>query len=74
MMQVLPFLNSPRDLDPSYKMDLDFWDCFGRKLNPSYNRRNKVSVLFSGQSLWGRHAMIEKCEKVIVILTKVVSI
>ena len=28
---VLPFLNSPNDLDPSYKMDLDFWDCFGRK-------------------------------------------
>ena len=19
-----------KDLDPSYKMDLDFWDCFGR--------------------------------------------
>ena len=30
---VLPFLNSPNDLDPSYKMDLDFWDCFGRKKN-----------------------------------------
>ena len=28
---VLPFLNNPKDLDPSYKMDLDFWDCFGRK-------------------------------------------
>ena len=22
---------SPKDLDPSYKMDLKFWDCFGRK-------------------------------------------
>ena len=32
----LPFLNSPRDIDPSYKMDLDFWDCFGRK----YGRKN----------------------------------
>ena len=27
--QVLPFLNNPKDVDPSYKMDLDFWDCFG---------------------------------------------
>ena len=31
IIPVLPFLNSPKDLDPSYKMDLDFWDCFGRK-------------------------------------------
>ena len=23
-------------------MDLDFWDCFGRKKLPSYNRRNTV--------------------------------
>ena len=21
------FQNSPKDLDPSYKMDLDLWDC-----------------------------------------------
>ena len=27
----LTFLNNPKYLDPSYKMDLDFWDCFGRK-------------------------------------------
>ena len=26
-----PFLNNPKGLDPSYRMDLDFWDCFGRK-------------------------------------------
>ena len=31
MIQILPFLNNPKDLDPSYKMDLDFWHCFGRK-------------------------------------------
>ena len=29
--KVLPFLNNPKDLDPSYKMDKDFWDCFGKK-------------------------------------------
>ena len=27
----LPFLNNPKDLDPSYKTDLDLWDCFERK-------------------------------------------
>ena len=30
---VLSFQNNLKDLDPSYKMDLDFWDCFGRKKN-----------------------------------------
>ena len=31
--QVLPFLNNPKDLDPSYRMDLDFWDHLeGKKL------------------------------------------
>ena len=24
------FQNKPKDLDPSYKMDLDLWDCSGR--------------------------------------------
>ena len=24
-MQVLPFLNNSKNLEPSYKMDLDFW-------------------------------------------------
>ena len=42
VIQVLPFLNNPKDLDPSYKMDLDFWDCFGRKKTLSYNQRNTV--------------------------------
>ena len=30
-IRVLPFLNNHKDLGPSYKMDLDFWNCFGRK-------------------------------------------
>ena len=25
------FLTNRKDLDPSYKTDLDLWDCFGRK-------------------------------------------
>ena len=31
VIRVLPFLKNPKDVDLSYKMDLDFWDCFGRK-------------------------------------------
>ena len=31
IIRVLPFLNNPKDLDPSYKTNLDFWDCFERK-------------------------------------------
>ena len=27
----IPYQNNPKNLDPSYKMDLDFWDCFGRE-------------------------------------------
>ena len=37
------FLNNPNDLDPSYKMDLDFWDCFEGKKILSYNQKNMVS-------------------------------
>ena len=42
MIRVLPFLNNLKDLDPSYKMDLDLWDSFGRKKNVSYIRGNTV--------------------------------
>ena len=31
IIKVLPFLNKPKDLDPSYKMNLDIWDCFARE-------------------------------------------
>ena len=31
MIPILPFLNNRKDLDPSYKTDLDLWDCFRRK-------------------------------------------
>ena len=42
IIQVLPFLNNSKDLDLSYKTDLDFLDCFGREISLSYNRRNTV--------------------------------
>ena len=41
IIPVVPFLNNPKDLDPSYKTDLDFWD-FSEGINPSYNRKNTV--------------------------------
>ena len=31
IIPILTFLNNPKDLDPSYKTDLDLWDYFGRK-------------------------------------------
>ena len=33
MIDCLRFLNNPKDLDLSYKTDLDFWGCFGGKKN-----------------------------------------
>ena len=47
MIRVLPFINNPKDLDLTYKTDLDFWDCFGRKISPTYKRRNMVGIAFS---------------------------
>ena len=41
-VHVLPFLNIPKDLDPSYKTYLDCWDCFVRKKTLSYSPRNMV--------------------------------
>ena len=28
--ELFSFQNNPKKLDPSYKMDLDLWDCLGR--------------------------------------------
>ena len=50
-IRVLPFLNSPKDLDPSNKTELYFWDCFGRKKTLSYNQRNMVGHMKTGPEL-----------------------
>ena len=46
------FLNNPKDLDPSYKMDLNFWVCFGRKKLYLITKeiRYKFSVSNGGRS------------------------
>ena len=36
-MGYFPLPNNSKDLDLSYKTDLDFCDCFGREKNLSYN-------------------------------------
>ena len=43
-MRVFPFLNNLKDLDPSYKMDLDFWIVLERKTLSYYNHRNTVFI------------------------------
>ena len=41
------FLNSPKNLDASYKTDLDFWDCFGRK-----------EFCFITEEMWYVHVLV----------------
>ena len=50
IIRVLPFLNNPKDLDPSYKMDLDFGDCFGREKTLSYSQRNTVILATTAEA------------------------
>ena len=47
------FLNIPRDLDPSYKMDLDFCDCFERKkTKKKLCLMNEKNIVCSVMSFW----------------------
>ena len=54
----------PKYLDLSYKMDLDLWDCFGRKKTLSYIRRNMVFTL-QGKSYAGKQIIVESDSKLI---------
>ena len=45
-MEVFPFKTNPKNLDPSYKMDLDIWDCFGRETHLVARFRK------AGQDVW----------------------
>ena len=47
IIHVLPFLNNPKDLELSYRTDLDFWDCFRRKKNSVLKDRNTVDFIIS---------------------------
>ena len=42
------FQNNPKNLDPSYKTDLDLWDCLGRiNLIVKFNRTDLVICIYS---------------------------
>ena len=61
MIQVLPFLNNPNDLDPSYKMDLDFGDCLEGKNSCPIAKEFKTPPICSCDS----HAVPNKNECVV---------
>ena len=47
-----PFINNPKNPDPSYKTDLDFLDCFGRT---SYKTElNFLGLFWKGEISFGR--------------------
>ena len=50
------FQNNHKNLDPSYKMDLDLWDCFGRK-NLNYSKILQL-WLFSNMKSLGKPCLI----------------
>ena len=50
IVRVLPFPNNPKELDLSYKTDLDFWDCFGRKKFCQINR--EIWYFYISQSIY----------------------
>ena len=44
-MDFFSFLNNPKNLDMSYKMDLDLWDCVGRVKAFSFQNNPKYLYL-----------------------------
>ena len=50
MSQYLSTLGYPKDLDPSYKTDLDFWDCFWKEKTASISQRKTVEKI-----VWERY-------------------
>ena len=48
--RVFAFQNNPKNLDPSYKMDLDHWDCLQRikiRIIPKLHRTDLVTCSHS---------------------------
>ena len=43
-----PFQNNPKYLDPSYKTDLDIWDCFGKGKTDLKAKLHKINL-----DVWG---------------------
>ena len=50
--EVFYFKTNPKNLDPSYKMDLDFWECFGReKLMGLFWKGKTHGIVFGREKL-----------------------
>ena len=45
MIQVSLFLYNPKDLDPSYKVDLDFLDYFGKEKNSGLKLEKYYNIM-----------------------------
>ena len=58
-LQILPFLNNPKDLDPSYKDGSRFLGLFWKEKGLSYNGRNMVNFM-EEQHLFHNHPQIKK--------------
>ena len=52
-MEFLSFQNNPKNLDPSYKMDLDVWDCLG-KVKLILQRKFRTDLVICGHSRKGQ--------------------
>ena len=59
--QFYSFLNSPKNLDPSYKMDLDLWDCLGKVKLVFY--QNFIGLIESFVVILERGNKYSKCVK-----------
>ena len=49
-----PFQNNPKYLDPSYKTDLDIWDCFGKGKTDLKAELHKINLDVWGHSRNGK--------------------
>ena len=50
------FQNYPKKLDPSYKMDLHFWDCFERKKFCLITEENGIAKFHSTDLVFCSHS------------------
>ena len=51
--------NRPQNQDPSYKMDLDFWVCFGRKTSHIIAELCKTDLAVWNHFGWGREGVLK---------------
>ena len=52
-------LNNPKDLDPSYKMDLDL-GLFWKEKTLSYNRRNTVIIIGLEETIYNDNYKVRR--------------